>query len=59
MDLETLASAAAELAERMTLLATLTALPGDSAVIWLEHRDECRELANLISGGLLIVGTPQ
>jgi hypothetical protein len=58
MDFETLAAAAAELAERMALLATLPAMPGDTAVTWLEHRAEAQDLVELIGAGLNFMVTP-
>lgn len=52
VDLDTLALFASELAERVALLASLPAEPGDSAVTYLEHRAEALELVEAIASGL-------
>jgi hypothetical protein len=51
-DLDYLAVFAAELAERIALLATLPAEPGDTAATYLEHRAEALELVESIAAGL-------
>lgn len=58
MDIESLAAAAAELAERLAILATSPALPGDSAMRWLDHREEALGLVELVGGGLHMMATP-
>jgi hypothetical protein len=58
MDIDFLAAAAAELAERFAALATEPALPGDSAMRWLDHREEAISLAELITAGLHLMRTP-
>lgn len=57
-DMEMLAAAAAELAERVQLLATASAEPGDSAVAYLENRAECLELIELVGVGLHFMQVP-
>lgn len=58
-DLDTLAAFAAELAERVSLLATLPAEPGDTAVEYLEHRAEALELVEAIASGLQLMAVPE
>lgn len=57
MDIE-LTAAVAELAERLELLATLPAEPGDSAATYLEHRAEALELIDVLHAGLLAMAVP-
>lgn len=57
-DLDLLAVFAAELAERIALLASLPAEPGDTAVAYLEHRAEALELVETIAAGLQTMAVP-
>lgn len=58
-DLDLLAAFAAELAERVALLASLPAEPGDTAVAYLEHRAEALELVESIAAGLQTMAVPE
>jgi hypothetical protein len=58
-DLDLLAVFAAELAERIALLATLPAAPGDTAATYLEHRAEALELVESIAAGLQRMELPE
>lgn len=56
--IERLQAAAAELVERLDYLATAPALPGDSAVRWLDNREECLDIIAELSVGLHFMETP-
>lgn len=54
-----LLAAARELVERLEVLDTARALPGDEAVEWLEHLAECEAIVEGLGSGLLLVGRPE
>lgn len=56
--IERVQAAAAELLERVNMLATAQALPGDSAMRWLDNREECLDLIEVLSVGLHFMETP-
>lgn len=56
--IERLQAAARELVERVDRLATDQALPGDSAMRWLDNREECLDLIAELSVGLHFMETP-
>jgi hypothetical protein len=58
MDLEAIAAAAVELGERLTAMATMQALPGDSAMHWHDHREEALGLVELVTAGLHLMAVP-
>lgn len=55
---EALAATALELSERLTAMATMQALPGDSEMRWHDHREESIALAELITAGLHLTAVP-
>jgi hypothetical protein len=50
---------ALELVARLRIMATSSALPGDEAVAWLEHRAECMDVVSSIAVGLVTMAVPE
>jgi hypothetical protein len=55
---ERIEAAAEELLQRIKRLGTDQALPGDSAMRWLDNREECLDIIAELSIGLHFMETP-
>ena len=52
-------AAAQELVARLTIMDTAQALPGDGAVAWREHRDECMATVADLAYGFVTMAVPE
>lgn len=54
-----LLAAAEELVARLRIMATASALPGDEAMRWHDHREECMDTVSTIALGLITMAVPE
>jgi hypothetical protein len=56
---DALLAAAHELVQRLTYLATASALPGDEAMRWHDQREECMDIVSTLGAGLVTMAVPE
>jgi len=54
-----LLAAAQELVQRLTIMATASALPGDEAMRWHDQREEAMAVVSTLAVGLITMAVPE